>query len=92
MSHTLLERPWQVELKSQTEAFESTGMKSYEPLKFADHCLNGDVWEFEKLGHQMAPFWSDFRAEKMHADLGCQKPPHTKFQLKNLSCSGEVKS
>ena len=35
----------------------------------------GGVWEFGKLGHQMAPFWSEFKVKKNNADFGCQKTP-----------------
>jgi len=74
-SHTSLERPRRVELRSRTAAFKSTRIKSYGPSKFADCCLNGGAWEFGKLGHQMAPFWSEFQVKKIHADLGCPKTP-----------------
>jgi hypothetical protein len=92
-SHTSLERPQRVELRSWTAAFESAQIKSYEPSKFADCCLNGDEWEFGKLGHQMAPFQSEFQVKKIHADLGCGKTrPQTKFQDPNMFCSREIKS
>jgi hypothetical protein len=74
-SHTSLGRPRRVELRSRTAAFESARIKSYEPSKVGDCCLNGGVWEFGKLGHQMAPFWSEFQVEKNRPELGCRKTP-----------------
>ena len=48
------------------------------------------LWEFEKWGHQMAPFQSELKFTKIHTDSKCQKTSTKKFQLPNIYASGEM--
>jgi hypothetical protein len=91
-SHTSLERPRRVELRSRTAAFESARIKSYKPSKFADCCLNGymGVWE---AGSPDGAFlvWISGR-KKIMLIWDAERSPQAKFQLPNMFCSREIKS